>query len=150
MTEVGYAVEVVAPPEDVWAIVSDPWNLPRWERHIASVEDVPAGGLGQGAEYTAVVRFMGIRASVRCRVLEWDPPTWALILLSGILDATVATRIDPLPGGRSRLGHEVDYHFRRGPLGELAARSVRVLGGARLVLRHGTLAQKRQIESGSR
>lgn len=149
MSEVGYAVEVNAPPEHVWAVVSDPWNLPKWERHIAAVEDVPAGGLGQGAAYTAVVRFMGVRTAVRCRVLEWGSPTWALILMSGILDATVATRIDALPGGRSRLRHDVDYHFRRNPLGEFAAGSIRVVGGAHLVLRRGTLAQKRQIESGS-
>jgi hypothetical protein len=149
MSVVGYGAEVDAPPEGVWAVVADPWNLPNWERHIVAIEGVPAGGLEQGAGYTAVVRFMGIRTAVRCRVLEWDPPTWALILLSGILEAAVATRIDPLPGGRSRLRHEVDYHFRRNHLGELAAKSIRVVGGAHLLLRHGTLAQKRQIESGS-
>jgi hypothetical protein len=149
MSVVAYAAEVDASPEDVWAVVSNPWNLLNWERHIVAIEDVPAGGLEQGTGYTAVVRFMGVRTAVRCRVLEWDPPTWALILLSGILEAAVVTRIDLLPGGRSRLRHEVDYHFRRNPLGELAAKSIRVVGGAHLVLRHGTLAQKRQIESGS-
>ena len=149
MSEVDYAVEIDAPPEEVWTVVSDPWNLSRWERHIVAVEDVPPEGLEQGTGYTAVVKFMGVRTAVRCRVLEWDPPAWALILLSGVFDATVATRIDPLPGDRSRLLHEVDFHFRRNPLGEFAARSIRLVGGARFVLRHGTMAQKRQIEAGS-
>jgi len=146
VAEASFSVVVDAPPERVWAVVADPRNLPSWDRRIAEVRGVPPGGLGPGVEYTAEMRFVGVRATVRCRVVEWDPPRWAVIVLSGVVDATVATRIDALPDGRSRLEHEVDYHFTRNPLGELAARSVQLIGGAYLALRHGTLAQKRQIE----
>jgi carbon monoxide dehydrogenase subunit G len=148
VAEASFSVVVDAPPEEVWSVVADPRNLPSWDRRIAGVHGVPPTGLGPGVEYTTEMRFMGVRASVRCRVVEWDPPRWAVIVLSGIVDATVATRVDALPGGRSRLEHEVDYHFTRNPLGELAARSIQVIGGAYLALRHGTLAQKRQIEEG--
>ena len=41
----------------------------------------------------------------------------------------------------------MDYRFRGGPLGGFAARSLRLVGGPQLALRHGTLAQKRQIEA---
>lgn len=146
VTVVAVAVEVDAPPEEVWAVVSDPRNLPRWNRHITAVEGVPVDGLREGSEYSTVMGFMAVRARVRGKVMEWEPPTWAVILLSGFLDATVATRVDPLPGGRSRLHQEIDYHFRRNPLGELAARSIRVVGGAHFLLKHGVMAQKRQIE----
>ena len=44
------------------------------------------------------------------------------------------------------LEHIVDYRFRGGPFGEIAARSLARVGGAHLALRHGTLAQKRDIE----
>ncbi len=148
MTEIGYAVEIDAPPEEVWTIVSDPLNLPQWERHIVRVEGVPPEGLAQGVRYTTYMRFLGVGTTVRCRVLEWDPPHWSVILLAGVLEATVTTRVDTLPGDRSRLHHEVDYHFHRSALGEIAARSLRLLGGPQLALRHGTLKQKRQIEGG--
>jgi carbon monoxide dehydrogenase subunit G len=36
--------------------------------------------------------------------------------------------------------------IRGGPLGEVAARSLSLLGGARFLLRRGTLAQKRDVE----
>ena len=146
MAEVSFSVVVNAPPQEVWAVVGDPSNLPRWDRHITAVEGVPPHGLEQGAEYITVMRFVGVRTTVHCRVLEWEPPTWAVFALSGILNATVATRIEPLPPGRSRLRHEVDYHFRRNPIGELAARSIQLIGGAYFALRHGTLAQKNQVE----
>jgi ligand-binding SRPBCC domain-containing protein len=146
VAEVDFSVVIDAPPEDVWAVVADPRNLSHWDRHVAAVEGVPPEGLSEGIEYLAVMRFMGVRATLRCRAIEWEPPTWAVFTLSGIVDATVTTRIERLPLARSRLRHDVDYHFRRSPIGELAAQSIELFGGAYFALRHGTLVQKRQIE----
>jgi carbon monoxide dehydrogenase subunit G len=148
MTVVRTALEVDASPEDVWAVVTDPANLPHWDRHIESVEAVPKAGLSPGATYVVVVRLMRVRARVRAEILEWSPPSHARIRLSGPVDATVDTVVDPLPGGRSLLRHEVDYRFRGGAFGRLAARSLRVLGGAGYELRHGAMAQKRDAEAG--
>lgn len=147
VTVVSVAVEVDAPPEAVWAVVSNPRNLPHWDRHIVAVEGRPEDELGRDVAYTIVMRFMAMHARVRAKVLEWSPPLRSRIRLSGLLDATVDTKVSPLPGGRSRLEHHVDYRFKGGALGELAARSLRLVGGSQLALRHGILAQKREIES---
>ena len=53
----------------------------------------------------------------------------------------------PIGRRRSRLEHDVEYSFRGGALGDLAARSLQLLGGAQLALKLGTLAQKHSIES---
>ena len=148
MTVVRTAVEVDASPEDVWAVVTDPANLPRWDRHIESVEAFPKAGLSPGATYVVVVRLMRVRARVKAEVLEWSPPSHARIRLSGPVDAIVDTVVEALPNGRSLLRHEVDYRFGGGAFGRLAARSLRVLGGAGYELRHGTMAQKRDVEAG--
>jgi hypothetical protein len=137
-------VEVDAPPEVVWEVASDPRNLPHWDRHIVRV-DLPEGGLDAGVAYGVTMGFMGIHASVACRVLEWEPPWHAAFHLGGLLDATVATSIASLPFERSVLRHEVEYIFR-GPLGRFAAASVNAVGGAEFALRRGTLAQRSQIE----
>jgi carbon monoxide dehydrogenase subunit G len=148
VTVVSVAVEIAAPPERVWAVISDPRNLSHWGRHIESVQDVPATGLAEGVTYSTVLRFMGVRARVRADVLEWSPPHRSVISLTGLLDAVVSSTVEPIPGGRSLLEHEVDYRFRGGVLGEIAARSLRLMGGPRLALRHGAFAQKHQIEGG--
>ena len=148
MTVVRTAVEVDASPENVWAVVTDPANLPHWDRHIESVEAVPKAGLSPGATYVVVVRLIRVRARVKAEVLEWSPPSHARIRLSGVVDAIVDTAVEPLPNGRSLLRHEVDYRFRGGAFGRLAARSLRVVGGAGYELRHGTMAQKRDVEAG--
>lgn len=148
VTRVSVSIEVEAPPDAVWRVVGDPMNLPRWERHIERVEGVPPDGLRAGVSYVAVMRFMTVRARVKADVIDWSPPGYAQIRLSGLLDATVTTSVGPLPGGRSRLEHDVDYVFRGGALGDLAARSLRFVGGAGYALRRGTLAQKRAVEDG--
>jgi hypothetical protein len=141
------AVEIDAPCERTWEIVSDPRNLPQWDKHIVRVEGLDDGP-AEGVRYTTVMRFMAVQAAVECFVRTWEPPHRSVIELSGLLTARVETSVTPIGrGGRCRLEHDVDYHFRGGPLGEFAARSVRLVGGARLALHHGAFAQKRQIES---
>jgi uncharacterized protein YndB with AHSA1/START domain len=150
MSVVTVSVEVDAPAERVWEAISDPRNLPHWDRHISRVDGVPATGLREGTRYVTEMRFIGVRSKIRVQVLEWDPPRLAKFGLSGVLEGAVTSTVEPLEPGRSRLEHVVDYRFRGGPIGALAARSLRMVGGATYALRHGTLAQKREIERRSR
>jgi uncharacterized protein YndB with AHSA1/START domain len=150
MSAVTVSVEVDAPAERVWEAISDPRNLPRWDRHIAHVEGAPATGLREGTRYVTEMRFVGVRAKIRVQVLEWKPPHRATFRLRGVLAGTVTSTVEPLGPDRSRLEHVVDYRFKGGPIGALAARSLRMVGGARYALRHGTMAQKRAIERRSR
>jgi uncharacterized protein YndB with AHSA1/START domain len=74
MTQVSVAVEIDAPPERVWEVISAPKNLPHWQRHISRVIGAPRNGLRQGTTYAIELRFLAVRATVRARVLEWEPP----------------------------------------------------------------------------
>jgi uncharacterized membrane protein len=142
------SVEVDAPPDRVWKVVSDPRNLPRWDRHIISVTGAPDRSLRQGDEYVTDLRFMGVRGKSRVRVLEIRDGEYAKIRLSGLLSAVVETRLEPIGNDRTRLDQRIEYRFAGGPLGRIAAGAVQRLG-ASAVLRRGVLAQKRQIERGS-
>jgi ligand-binding SRPBCC domain-containing protein len=146
VTRVAVEVEIDAPVEPVWEVVSQPRNLHHWERHVAKVRNLPPGPLHEGASYTAVMRFMRVTAEVDVEILEWKPPRYAEFRLVGPLDAVVRTTVRSLRGGRSLLRHEVDYHFPLGPLGAFAARSLALVGGAHFALRRGALAQKREVE----
>lgn len=148
MTTVEFSVEVDAPPERVWELASDPTNLPQWDRHIIRVR-MPGGDIARGVRYEVDMGFMAVQTTVRGEVLEWEPPWRSKIRLKGLLDAAVTTTVGQLPHDRSMLRHEVEYRFR-GPLGRFGAAGLNALGGARIALRHGVLAQKRQIESRAR
>ena len=101
----------------------------------------------QGATYRVVMGFMGVNATIRAEVLEWEPPWRSQVHLRRTSStATVTTSVGSLPFDRSMLRHEVEYRFR-GPLGGFAAASLNAVGGAQMAMRHGVLAQKRQIEA---
>jgi len=54
---------------DVWALVSDPYSLPRWWPRAARVEDVDEGGPAEGRQWTMVLKTAegrGVRADFRC------------------------------------------------------------------------------------
>jgi uncharacterized protein YndB with AHSA1/START domain len=148
VTVISATVEIDATPEEVWEVVADPRNLPRWDRRITKVVGVPKEGLEAGTEYTTIMGLIGVHAHVDAEVLELKPPEHSKIRLSGpVLEAVVTTDITPLDG-RTRLRHVVDYEFRGGVLGRIASRALDATGGPTMMLRKGTAAQKRQVEGG--
>jgi uncharacterized protein YndB with AHSA1/START domain len=58
-----------APLADVWALVSDPYNLPRWWPRTARVENVDKTKAGKRSQWTKVLetaKGRGVRADFRC------------------------------------------------------------------------------------
>jgi ligand-binding SRPBCC domain-containing protein len=149
MTVVEASTVVDAPPEAVWKVVSDPQNLPRWDRRIGRVRGTPSGPFRTGSEYETEVHFLGVHTRVPVVAEEVDELEYARLHLGGLLSATVETWLQELPKGRTRLSHRVEYKFRGGLIGDLAAETVGVIGASTL-LRRGIEAQRRQIEDGVR
>jgi uncharacterized protein YndB with AHSA1/START domain len=60
---------IAAPPEEVWALVSDPYSLPRWWPRTARVENVDRKPGGRRSQWTKVLETAegrGVRADYRC------------------------------------------------------------------------------------
>jgi uncharacterized protein YndB with AHSA1/START domain len=148
VTRIRESIIVDAPVEEVWSVVSDPRNLPRWNKHIVAVDDVPDDGLKEGARYWTELGGAGVHFRVGAQVEEFDPPRYSRIRLSGPIDADVQTWVHPAGRLRSRLEHQVDYHLHHtGPFDDLIGRALRVFGATTL-LRRGIRAQKQQVEQG--
>jgi uncharacterized protein YndB with AHSA1/START domain len=60
---------IAAPLEEVWALVSDPYSLPRWWPRTARVENVDRKPGGRRSQWTKVLETAegrGVRADYRC------------------------------------------------------------------------------------
>lgn len=145
MTVVRQSVVVDAPPDEVWRVIADPRNLPRWNSHLRDVYDVPDHELVPGDRYGIVLRVLGVSVRIAALVVEIQPRRYSEVVLSGPVDATVRTYVRPIGTHRARLEHEVHYRFAGGPLGELVARGVKLLG-AGTIIRRGLKAQKAHVE----
>lgn len=145
MSTIRDAVVVDATPEDVWRVVADARNLPRWNRQIKSVRGAPDRPLERGDTYRVHLALVGVSIDVRAEVKELDRPRFSEVALSGPIEGVVRTYVRAIGAGRSRLEHEVEYRFPGGALGRAVARAVRLMG-ASLILRRGLRAQKEAVE----
>ncbi|HWW68153.1 MAG TPA: SRPBCC family protein [Solirubrobacterales bacterium] len=69
MSRVSRQRTISAPPEKVWALVSDPYSLPRWWPRTARVENVERKSGGRRSQWTKVLETAegrGVRADFRC------------------------------------------------------------------------------------
>ena len=60
---------VNAPVADVWSLISDPYNLPRWWPRTSRVENVERTTAGKRSQWTKVLETSegrGVRADYRC------------------------------------------------------------------------------------
>lgn len=60
---------VAAPLGEVWKLVSDPYNLPRWWPRTSRVENVERKSAGRRSQWTKVLETAegrGVRADYRC------------------------------------------------------------------------------------
>lgn len=60
---------ISAPPGDVWDLISDPYNLPRWWPRTSRVENVDRKSSGRRSQWTMVLETAegrGVRADYRC------------------------------------------------------------------------------------
>jgi len=145
MSTIRDAVVVDATPEEVWRVIADPRNLPRWNRQIKAVRGAPDRELERGDSYRVELGLLSVSAEVRAEVKDLERPTYSEVALSGPIEGTVRTYVRPIGASRSRLEHEVEYRFPGGVLGRAAARAVRLMG-APLILRRGLRAQKESVE----
>jgi hypothetical protein len=103
MRELRREIEIEAPPERVWSVVSDFAAYPEWNPFIRRI----SGELREGARLEVRIEPPGGRATtfkptVRAvqanRELRW----LGRLLVRGIFDGEHSLRVEPLDGGRSR------------------------------------------------
>ena len=115
-------VDVDAPPERVWQVLTDFAAYPQWNPFIVRAE----GDARRGGRLTLRMQPVGGRAiTFRPTVLEATPGRrlrWlGHLLVNGIFDGEHSFTIEPLGEGRARLVQQEDF---RGLLVPLMARSL--------------------------
>lgn len=98
MIRIEQSVVVDRPPDEVFAFVSDPTNLPCWQRScLAARADGPAD---VGTRITERRRMLGREAETVVEVVELEPPRLlTLEVVEGPIQIRVRHRLEAAAGG---------------------------------------------------
>ena len=120
MREHRYQLELPHPPERLWALMQDYERWTDYAPMVLGVEVVyPGDALGNGLLRRVIYQMpFGRRGSALELVTEVTPTRgYAYTMLSRTPgnDQAGRVRLEPLPGGRSRLSFEERYHLTAVP-----------------------------------
>ena len=113
------SILIHAPPQDVFAYVDDPRELPTWLPSMIEVRNVIGTGLGQQYEYT--YKMGGLQLRGTNIVIEHVPNERGLHQVIGMISALWDYSVEPHPEG-TLLNIEVEYSVPIPVLGRLAER----------------------------
>jgi hypothetical protein len=102
-TEIRHEVEIDAPPEEIWAVLTDTGAYADWNSFVRRLD----GELAVGARLDVEIAPPGGRAmTFRPTVVAVEPERelrWlGHLLVRGLFDGEHRFELEPLPGGRTR------------------------------------------------
>lgn len=119
MTHIERTIQVDAPPEAVFEVLTDLDGLPDWSTITVETHDTPSEPLSPGHTFTQTLRVLGRNLDAHWEVKEVDPPHRAAYEASapgnGWLRMT--QQVQPVEGG-SRVEFDIDYELPGGFLGD--------------------------------
>lgn len=74
MQRVERTERIAAPPDELFAYLSDLDNLPDWQSGIVTAERIDSGPLRSGSSARVVRELMGQRLEVVLTITDYDPP----------------------------------------------------------------------------
>ena len=119
MTRIERAIEIDAPPERVFELLTDLDRLQEWATIAGDTDNPPAKPLAQGATWKHKVKVAGVELESDWTVAAIDAPRFVEYDATGTAGAWLKMRQRVAPSAQgSRVELEVDYELPLGALGQ--------------------------------
>jgi uncharacterized protein YndB with AHSA1/START domain len=126
MTKLEREIEIDAPPEAVYAVLTDPRCLGEWVTIQEELEEAPRGDLKEGDTLRQRMKVAGQRFRLHWKVIEADRPSRVVWEGKGPLGSK-AKAVYELNGngeGRTRFSYMNQYKLPGGIAGRIAGRAI--------------------------
>jgi uncharacterized membrane protein len=95
-----FTIEIQRPLRDVFSVVGNLENDPRWQQAVTNVTKVSTGPIVEGTRFRHVVRLMGRPTVVDMEFLHFDRERrYVLDCVTGPLEFTTDVRFEPVARG---------------------------------------------------
>jgi uncharacterized protein YndB with AHSA1/START domain len=100
MAHINGEIIIAAPADQVFDMVADERNEPRYNPRIVRAEKTSKGPVGRGSRFTAQPRGMGTRGVMTVEIMDYDRPRrLTTSIRSSYLDVDGTLTFDPADGG---------------------------------------------------
>lgn len=114
---------IAAPPEKVWALISDLERGPEWSVVTLRCEITSGKPLGVGSTYCALSKFVASQITTEHEIVEWVPPSRVVSKVTKGAESTLTQTCDP-QGDGTLLTMSNQFALPRGVPGPVADKVV--------------------------
>lgn len=124
MPEIRQTIDIAAPPERVWTVLTDLDRLGEWVAEHRAFPDGAPSGLSDGTTYSQTLEAAGQDVDITWTVVEYDEPNVLAFDGSGPAGSSATLRYElTLVGDVTRLAYATSFDLPGGALGSLAAKA---------------------------
>ncbi len=88
------------PIEDVFAFMSNPLNMPKWQAMIAKIEQTVPGAVGIGSKFNVHAAMLGRAMEGVMEITSYEPPTkFGFTNKAGPMEVSVTVTLKPVGTG---------------------------------------------------
>jgi uncharacterized protein YndB with AHSA1/START domain len=105
------SIEIVRPPGEVYAYVTDPSRFGEWQRDVVAVRVEGGRPPGVGARFTTTRRIGGVERTMTQEIVDLAAPrSWSARGVDGPVRPSATVTVEPLRGGAgSRVTFALDF-----------------------------------------
>jgi uncharacterized membrane protein len=119
MPRAEHSLDIRAPIDRVFAVITDPARAPEWNDNVLEVRAVSDGPVREGTTWQQTTVMLGRPTQLECRVIRYQPPCHGVLRVTGPYRAEITTRCEPV-GERTRVVQIIEFEPPGGLLGKMA------------------------------